>query len=100
MKNILNINFDSKMNWDRLDAEKTQPKEIEIMDSAASVDTDLEILREQFKAYVDQLKKEWLQNNRSKSQDVFEVMNPTDRHEVERIIKQWSKYIEPLAEAC
>ena len=56
------------------------------MDSAASVDTDLEILREQFKAYVDQLKKEWLQNNCSKSQDVFEVMNPTDRHEVERII--------------
>lgn len=80
-------------------------------DSIALVETELRkriqeefnAHNEQYATYIDDLKSEWLAENRIRSNgfgsDCYETMNPTQREEVHNRINQWERYITPLAEA-
>jgi hypothetical protein len=60
---------------------------------------DVAALLEEHIQYIEQLKAQWLSQNRVRSRDVYEVMRPEDRQEVHRKIKEWETYITPIAEA-
>jgi hypothetical protein len=68
------------------------------MEHTAAV-LDFQALEAQFEKYVTSLRREWTAINRSKSRDVYEVMGKRDREGVDQLIKQWRRYIAPLAEA-
>ena len=59
----------------------------------------VDALNAEYKAYVDRLRAKWTRQNRVDSNDVFEVMHPSEREEVYRVITRWAAYITPLAEA-
>lgn len=67
------------------------------MTTQAEVDT----LTEEYKKYIDRLRFQWRQRpeNQSHSKDVYEVMNERDRAEVHAIVRSWSIYVIPFAEA-
>jgi len=60
---------------------------------------EFDVLDQEYRAYIDKLKTEWLQHNRMRSQDVYEVMRPQEQAEVHRRMDQWKRYVTPLAEA-
>jgi hypothetical protein len=66
---------------------------------AKTIRTEAELLWREFKEYVDVLKRDWLRNNRVDSKDVYEVMRPDQREQVQGKIRQWEAYITPFAEA-
>lgn len=69
------------------------------INEAAAAQNELEALWREFKIHVEGLKREWLRQNRVESRDVFEVMRPEERERVHGRIRQWERYITPLAEA-
>lgn len=69
------------------------------MSKKARTGTDPRILNEEFITYVEQLRREWLAKNRPHTINVWEVMHPFEREQVEQCRADWGKYITPLAEA-
>lgn len=69
------------------------------MSGTTCTQQDVDVLNGEYKAWVENLKREWLSRNRIDSKDVYEVMRPHQRAEVHRRMAQWSDYITPLAEA-
>jgi hypothetical protein len=66
---------------------------------AEAAQTELETLGREFVAYVEDLKREWLRENRVESRDVYEVMRPEEQERVHGRIRQWERYITPLSES-
>ena len=60
---------------------------------------EIEILFGEHEVFISRLRARWLAQNRSRSRDVYEVMNTRDRQEVHDIIERWVRYVTPLAEA-
>lgn len=69
------------------------------MTQPAVTQAEIDALFAEHKAYIDDLKRKWLAQNRMDSKDVYEVMRPQEREEVHRRIAQWGRYITPIAEA-
>jgi hypothetical protein len=67
--------------------------------SAASAQSNFNALQEEFKNYVEELKRKWLAQNKIYSVNVLEAMTKIELDEVKRRIRQWGVYIQPLAEA-
>jgi molybdopterin-guanine dinucleotide biosynthesis protein A len=57
-------------------------------------------LRDDYKAYINNLKRDWLAKNRTPaSSQVYELMSEMERGQVRATIAAWSRYVTPLAEA-
>jgi len=69
------------------------------MTQAVATQTDLGALWQEFRAYVESLQRSWAARNRVHSKDVYEVMRPKERAEVDACIAGWARHITPLAEA-
>jgi hypothetical protein len=69
------------------------------MDQNTSTQTRVDALNAEYEKYITRLRTDWLAKNRSSSRDVYEVMSPRDREEVNQIIDRWNRYVTPLAEA-
>lgn len=68
---------------------------------------EFDALDKKFREYVNKLKADWLAKNPARvardifgvQKDVYEVMRPQDRAEVDGVIARWKDYITPIAEA-
>lgn len=58
----------------------------------------VDALNDEYREYVEKLKRSWLPNNQVKSSRVFEVMYPHEQTEVQEKLSAWERYIAPLAE--
>lgn len=72
-------------------------------DSNKKKQADLETFKslcEEFKLYIDELKTKWNGDNRPPQfRDVYEVLRPDERKQIEDHINHWGIYIKPIAEA-
>lgn len=63
---------------------------------------DLETFKslcEKFQIYIGELKTEWRRNNRPPEfKDVYEVLHPDQKKQIENHINLWDRYITPIAE--
>lgn len=57
------------------------------------------VLCSEYDEYIRKLRNVWLARKRSYFNDVYEVMNPQQRAQVQKVIDDWATYITPLAEA-
>lgn len=67
--------------------------------SVTEAQAEVDVLNIEYKAYIDKLWADWRDANRVRSKNVYEVMDPHEREEVHRRMRQWEVYITPLAEA-
>lgn len=68
------------------------------MDKDTPTQNDFDVLNREYKEYIEGLKRKWVPKNQVHSKDVFEVMDRFDREKVEQKMKDWERYITPLAE--
>ncbi len=65
-------------------------------------ETDLETfesLCKEFRIYIDELKTKWKVNNRPPQfKDVYEILRPDEKAQIESHINNWDRYITPIAE--
>lgn len=75
--------------------------ETEIIDPKQQPDLEkFKSLCKEFKTYIHELKTKWDKDNRpSKFRDVYEVLRPDERKQIEDYIDRWARYITPIAEA-
>jgi hypothetical protein len=66
---------------------------------AEPTQAEINVLNDEYKAYIDRLRVAWLAENRVHSRDVYEVMRPEDQRRVHARIAQWATYVTPFAEA-
>ncbi|HEX3099977.1 MAG TPA: hypothetical protein VHQ41_03305 [Patescibacteria group bacterium] len=55
-------------------------------------------LDQEYQAYIADVKRKWLADNKPRSNNVLEVMSPNERAAVDNCIAQWARYIRPLTE--
>jgi D-mannonate dehydratase len=71
-------------------------------DTIKKQQTDLETFKslcEEFKIYIGKLETEWKQNNKPpKFRDVYEVLRPDERKQIQDHINHWVSYVTPVAE--
>ena len=69
------------------------------MTEAALSQDDIDTLNKDYAAYIEGLRRTWLQPRWINSKDVYEVMPPSGKAEVQGVISAWNVYITPRAEA-
>lgn len=64
-----------------------------------STQSKIRKLNNEYRTYIEGIKRKWTAENRVQSNRVYETMYPSERAEVQRRIEQWGRYITPIAEA-
>ena len=64
-----------------------------------STQVEVLALNKKYEEYIRKLRREWLFENYVNSTDVYEVMSPEQRAQVDQRVAQWNRYITPLGEA-
>lgn len=69
--------------------------------SAAPVtQADVDILTEEFKDFIGDLRRKWLQENNDRSQGIGRLyeIDPEEQRRVKRVTARWAEHITPIAE--
>lgn len=70
------------------------------MDSKSITQLEVDSLSVEYRSYIDKLEIAWKKENKPPSfTDVYEVLRPDQREEIDQYISNWAKYITPFAEA-
>jgi hypothetical protein len=63
-----------------------------------SAQAEVDVLNEEYKNYILDVRRRWLLENRPSSQNVWEVMSDPEREEVEQVVRRWKRYMTPITE--
>lgn len=69
------------------------------MQQDTTTQAEVDALNVEYEAYIQELWRPWLQENRVRSRDVYEVMRSEEQELIHRRIEQWARYVTPFAEA-
>ena len=70
------------------------------MDSKSITQLEVDSLSVEYRSYIDKLEIAWKKENKPPSfTDVYEVLRPDQREEINQYMSNWAKYITPLTEA-